>query len=162
MKPLAMWHLLFVRNWHRNVYMQHIPDCIMAHGNRCAHLAWKLWPGDKDLFIACAAHDTGEGGPGDGPYDAKRADPEFKAMMDRKEAEHLAAIGFGDITGLDDPRVKLMDRLDRYLMVRTHRPDLMETPEWLTARQEIWALAQDMPATVRDQVREMLGGMARA
>lgn len=146
-----MWVRLWVRNWHRNIYMQNVPDCIMAHANRTAHLAWAIWPGDKDLFIACAMHDTGEGGPGDAPYDEKRDDPEFKAMMDRKEGDHFVAIGFTDIPDIHDPRVKLLDRVDRYMTHQAHRPDLMETPEWQQARRDIFDLSLTVDEGAKQQ-----------
>lgn len=140
LRPL--WHSLHVRRWHTNPHLQHTHDTTTAHSARMAVLALRIW-GDTDLACACLVHDVGECFTGDLPWTFKRSSPAVAHDLAIEESAAIRGLKLSDWLS-DDPRVKLLDRVDAYLWMQLHRPDLMETPDWIAARQEIWQLSMQI------------------
>lgn len=130
-KPLP-WLATFTRRWHANPELCHTIDPVGAHSGRMAVLALHLW-GDgasRDLLAACLCHDLGEHMTGDVAWPAKQ-DAALGAALDRIEAESLDRMGMTySLSAEDARRLKYLDRLDAYLWVQHHRPDVLDRDGW--------------------------------
>lgn len=143
------WRKLHGRGWHQNPDMDHTGDVTHGHAARVALMALRLWPDDLALCAACVAHDAGEWIAGDVPMDAKQRSPMLRGMVKTLEAQALTDMG---LIGHDttDPRVKMLDRLDRYLWTATKAPWLLHTDEWNNVGVAVWTLAKE--AGVGDEI----------
>jgi hypothetical protein len=139
------WRRLHGRGWHQNPDLDHTGDVTHGHAARVALMGLRLWPEDLALCAACVAHDAGEWMPGDAPQPGKEASPAFAGHLHRLEAQAITDMGLGghDTT---DPRVKVLDRLDRYLWAGCKTPWVLITPEWVSAREGIREQARTMGA----------------
>jgi hypothetical protein len=139
------WRRLHGRGWHQNPDLDHTGDVTHGHAARVALMALRLWPDDLALCAACVAHDAGEWIAGDVPMDAKQRSAQLRSLVERLEAQAITDMGLGghDTTS---PRVKVLDRLDRYLWTATKTPWVLITPEWVSAREGIREQARTMGA----------------
>ena len=152
MNLLKVWRATLVRHWPKNADLYDSGDLQHGHAGRMGVMALALWPAEPDLACACMMHDMGEGG--DGPGDVcggwKARHPERAKLVAEWEAEAYAELGLP--TFKKDPRVHLLDRLDRYLWVALKAPHLTATDEWRQARRDIHALTMPLDTTSRDAI----------
>lgn len=124
------WRAGHVRRWHTSPEMASVVDTDSAHQHRCWVLWWFLFP-DAPLEEGqeVLTHDMGEWQTGDIPPHGKLFFP------DVHEIENIARKAIGlEMVPHNADRVLFVDKLDAYLMVQLHRPDLLATGEWRAAR----------------------------
>lgn len=142
-----IWKSLIVRRWHTNAEMSYTVDCTGGHSARMCLLAYKLRPDvvNKDFLMACLSHDMGEFKVGDIPYTFKVKYPEAWERIEKIEEYEVNQAGISfSINVVQILLLKLVDRLDSYLWVKLHRPDLVETDEWQAARKDMLGVAQSL------------------
>jgi len=136
--PTAAWYASLTPRWHAGdsaPWLARSGDTVGAHGARMAVMAKRIWPDASAALIwACIVHDLGEAVAGDAPMSAK-SDPTLKAALDRIEAQAMDDMGLDmPLSAQDRDRLKYLDRLDAYLWMQHHAPQLVEWDAWQEAR----------------------------
>lgn len=125
-----------VQRWHARPALARLGQTNADHQGRCAQLLLMLHPGPSAaLLTAALTHDAPEFWVGDTPYNAKTRWPRLALALAEAESE-VARLVEKHIPrarqGGDGWRwIKFVDRLEPYLYVRQHRPDLLLTGEWI-------------------------------
>ncbi|NUM72775.1 hypothetical protein HUU40_00295 [candidate division KSB1 bacterium] len=138
-----------VRRWHSHPEMSHTEDYNDAHQGRVARLILALHPSPSALLIAAAlTHDDGESGPGDMSRQAKRANPELRAMLQELEDAKICQIWNTPIPprmSLNPDEIawlKFCDLLDGYMWVKHKNPNILAQPGWIANRNELAEFAK--------------------
>lgn len=158
-----------VRRWHSNPDMVHTDDPVSHHAGRVARIICALWPDASAALISAALiHDDGESGAwGDVSATAKAAMSQAAHdELAKAEGKARCAVwgGYGllvrtpFITDVDYQRLKLADRLDAYMWVQRHRPDILDRDGWPEDRK--WLAANAAALGVSDQVCAVLEEVA--
>jgi hypothetical protein len=130
---MTQWRATFVKRWHRNPDLADTNDPISGHSARVALLL---------LFAITHAltHDLGEAYAGDVPGDIKRQHPELAKELEKVEALGAKMMGIEDpnCTAREMAQVNFCDKLDAYLWMLHHRPQLADDPDWQASRE--WLL----------------------
>lgn len=156
--PCEVYRAGRVMRWHSNPDMSHVADPVDGHSARVARLILALHPKPSAALIAEAlTHDDGEMGVGDIASPAKDADPELARKIEILEVSRRVGIwGVLPELGMDEMRwLRLCDRLDAWMVMAAHRPDLKDRPEWRRDRARIMGLASDLGCAAR--VGKVLG-----
>lgn len=129
-----------VRRWHSNPDMCHVVDTVAEHSGRMARLLILLHSGPSmRLLRAALTHDDGEAlpGPGDVSGCVKSGNPKLAELLAAMEAEARFDLWGMDpeLTGSETLWLKYVDRLDAYMMVERHRPDILGRDGWPEAQQ---------------------------
>lgn len=137
--PRMVWNAGFVRRWHQNPALSWLDDYDAAHQGRCAALVIALWPDHShDLLKAAITHDMGELIVGDLSTDTKSADGALPKVHAHAEWSALEKMGLRiDLSLLDRRRLKLVDRLDAYLLVCLRAPWVLRGMDWELARESL-------------------------
>jgi hypothetical protein len=144
MTPLHhAWRVGLSERWHTNPDMAHIPDSLHRHQGATALIALMLWPTAHAVHRAAIMHDLGEGAVADVSGQTKRQNPDLAAILGRLEADARKAMGLPDVSLSDWDRLclDLADKLEAYLWVHHHKPQLLDRPDWQEARKAIGNLA---------------------
>ena len=135
-KDLETWRAGFVRRWHTNVdpRLRNSGDTVGAHTWRVAMLVLRLAKDETTsnealLYVLEALHhDVDEAFTGDLPYNFKRMFPTTNKRVED------AALGYRKDLGIPEfkksPIVALADRLDHYLFMLHHAPNLRKNRPW--------------------------------
>jgi hypothetical protein len=138
---MTQWRATFVRRWHRNPDLADTNDPISGHSARVALLLLNYWPLSSVFAITHAlTHDLGEAYAGDVPGDIKRQHPELAKELEKVEALGAKMMGIEDpnCTAREMAQVNFCDKLDAYLWMLHHRPQLADDPDWQASRE--WLL----------------------
>lgn len=151
---LTMWESGFVNRWHTHPdpRLRNAQDTTAAHSQRVLTLLILLFTVDAidshqaaRVWQSALWHDADEWFIGDVSHPAKRALHTMRTAL----AEG-ADVFWKDHVGLPAPQItpeiEICDRLDSYLFVGRHAPDLLGTPEWQRMRKHIVELCGDSPA----------------
>lgn len=136
-----------VRRWHSNPILSWTSDYLDGHQGRVARLLLALHPRPSErLLVAALTHDDGESGPGDMSAEFKKANPNLRAAVKAAEEET-----FEKIWGVSPPEngmpksdvewLKFADRLDSYMWMMHHRPELAKKDDWIIARNDLMKFA---------------------
>jgi hypothetical protein len=152
-----LWGAGFVNRWHTHPHpgLRNAQDTTGAHAWRVAILATMISADNPEVnlptvisdVMAALFHDAPERATGDLAYPFKKANPDVVQRLETYEHEWLSERGVPKFQF--SPMVKLCDRLDAYLFMLVHAPDLMHNPEWAKHRREM----------VRDAVEQNCGGI---
>lgn len=124
--------------WHTNPHLAGTVDRLDGHQARVARLALYLFDGDCTVaFItACLTHDDGESVTGDIPFPNEKT----PAQVEAEESAwgdiwgtHSVGAWCRSLSDLETRRLKFCDRLDAYMWMRHHRPDLRDRSDWVKA-----------------------------
>jgi len=135
---VARWHA------HQSYAMRKCGDNIRDHHFRCVELVcdFVIHP-SGNLMLAVAWHDQAEVILGDMPFTAKRDWPALAAAYERAEAE------INDKYNVQQPAndyerdvIKFVDRIDAYMTVAKHDPDLLQLDDWVDAKTDLQNRAQ--------------------
>lgn len=156
--PPEAWHATFVRRWHAGTaapYLAHTGDTIGWHGARMAVLARYLWPRcSAELVFACVAHDLGEYLTGDLPQSFKLMMGDVAEELADAEAQVQADMGMGaTLHPGEKDRLRFLDRLDAYLWMQHHAPQLASRQEWRDARK--WLVEQAEAHGIAGKMRSL-------
>jgi hypothetical protein len=146
------WAAGMTLRWHSNRHMRDANDSVDAHSCR---MALELF-GDMAIARACLYHDLAESVVCDVPHPAKEMLPAFRTM----EAAVDADKGWDCYVDPDQiQHMRLLDRLDAYLMMLHHKPRLRKRDDWRADHAYMLALADafDVGGEVRDMIREARG-----
>jgi 5'-deoxynucleotidase YfbR-like HD superfamily hydrolase len=153
--PFQTWAAGMTLRWHSNRHMRDANDTVDAHSCRMARMAIGLFKSLK-LSTACLYHDLAESVVGDVPYPAKEMLPAFRTVEAAVDVEN----GWDFPLDPDDAsRLRLLDRLDAYLMMLQHKPQLGERDDWRADHADLLAMAYGLRVgdEVRDMIREARG-----
>jgi hypothetical protein len=135
-----------VKRWHahQNPKLRDAGDTIHMHSLRCCLLLMRLNPDfTKDMLAACIMHDAAETITGDIPYGAKQGGRLAQSLA---WAESIANTELE--TPLADRKsrewIKLVDRIDPYLIALQHAPKELECDEWAWAFNDIYNAAKSL------------------
>ena len=140
---MTQWRATFVRRWHRNPDLADTNDPISGHSARVALLLLNYWPMSSVFAITHAlTHDLGEAYAGDVPATIKSDHPELAKELEKVEALGAKMMGIENpnCTAIEVAQVNFCDKLDAYLWMRHHRPQLAGTPDWQASRE--WLLSE--------------------
>jgi hypothetical protein len=131
-----------VNRWHASVVpeLRGCGDTIQTHQMRCVGLVSRLITAPKRTLIeATRWHDQPEVILGDMPFTAKRDFPGFAAAWDTMERHVIAQY---DVPQPADQWeadvVKLVDRMDAYMIARKHARWILDEPDWRDALTDIY------------------------
>lgn len=106
----------------------------------------RIYPNaSQPLIEAVRYHDEAERWLGDMPYMAKQQFSDLAAAM--REAEDCVAMDHGipqPKTTFDSSMIKIVDRLDAYLWMLDHAPDLARQRDWIAALDDLILLSERM------------------
>jgi 5'-deoxynucleotidase YfbR-like HD superfamily hydrolase len=143
----ALYRSGFVQRWHQNPEMAHTGQTLGHHQWGCAMLLAQLHPGPSTaLLLATLMHDVGEYATGDMSYTAKQKHVELAvalAKVEHAEAERITEHSFV-LTNEDRRWLRLVDRLESYLFVKTREPRLLDQPDWIECREIVMRLAHQL------------------
>lgn len=140
------WLATHTRRWHTNAHLSGTHDSIGGHQGRVAIIINHYWPeASKDLIICALLHDQSEYLTGDIPAPAKQAYPDFlKALrLAEKHANDTMGIGF-NLSPKEVKKLDFADKLDAYLWMEHHQPQLATRPDWLDAREYLAFMADNL------------------
>ena len=146
-----------VQRYHQNPSLAWLGQTNAAHQWGVAMLLRELFPlASGSLMRETLYHDAGEMGACDASSPAKTAHPEMaKAIARAEETERWQmGIALGGLTPKEEQILRLCDRLEALLFVATRAPWVLETGDWPEARQEVFAMAEELG--VGDKVSELL------
>ena len=130
-----------VSRWHASPVpeMRNCGDNIKDHHDRCVFLFWGLFDNPPiTLRNAILWHDQPEVILGDMPFTAKRDFPELTAAWDVAEQAVIERYDVPQPANQWERDVlKLVDRMDAYMMVRIHAPHILGEPDWREALYDI-------------------------
>lgn len=130
-----------VTRWHHHAddRLRLSGDTINKHQLRCVDLLVEIFPNpSQQLKEATRYHDEHERWAGDPSHTAKIRFRALALVHKDIEAEINQEKGIPTVTHeLDKMRISLVDRLDPYLWMLKHAPDLAGQEEWRTARASI-------------------------
>ena len=131
-----------VNRWHASVVpeLRGCGDTIQTHQMRCVGLVSRLITAPKRTLIeATRWHDQPEVILGDMPFTAKRDYPWLSFSWAIAEADVIAQY---DVPQPADQWeadvVKLVDRMDAYMIVRKHARWILDEPDWRDALTDIY------------------------
>ncbi len=147
-----MWRATFLRRWHRNPDLSHTTDTLAGHQGRVAIIINHHWPNvRKELIVAALHHDMQESRVGDMCGQAKRDFPELAKHLARVEAETAEAMNLpNDISEDERQMLKYADKLDALFWAEHHAPQIMDTPDWLAAKQWLYLEAESLGLNKRN------------
>jgi len=135
----------FVQRWHQNPELAHTGQTLGHHQWGCAMLLAQLHPAPSTaLLLATLMHDVGEYATGDMSYTSKMDHPELADALgdvEEKEARRITGHTFA-LSETDKLWIKLVDRLESYMYVKTREPRLLEQPDWIECRDAVLRLAR--------------------
>jgi hypothetical protein len=151
-----IWKACLVKRWHTNADLSWTVDYIGCHSARMALLAYKVKPSlRKELILAILSHDLGEYKAGDAPYPLKVNRPDVWEGVEEFENDYKTSLGFCfPLSSEEKELLSLFDRLDAYLWVKLHKPDILEREDWLMQLSLIYDLA--VKTGVEEEVKELL------
>lgn len=126
---VARWHS------HPDSRLRLSGDTINGHQQRCVELLLRIYPNaSQHLIEAVRYHDEAERWLGDMPYMAKHNFPELADAIRVAEYDVMKKhnIPQPDST-FEKSMLKIVDRLDAYIWMLMHAPDLAERTEWVEA-----------------------------
>ena len=130
-----------VSRWHASPVpkMRNCGDNILDHHHRCIAIVWMLF--DKPpqtLLNATRWHDQPEVILGDMPFTAKRDFPELTTAWDLAERDVIKRYDVPQPANKWECDVlKMVDRLDAYMMVQVYAPHILNEPDWRDAWADI-------------------------
>ena len=133
---LEVWRAGRSRRWHMNADLSRTDDFLDGHGARVARIVLCLVPdARREVVIAALNHDDGEHKIGDISRPAKDALGLVEARrLEEAEAGVRAALwGRDPIAALSAAELELLalaDRLDAFLWVRAHAPEILGRSAW--------------------------------
>ena len=131
-----------VNRWHASVVpeLRGCGDTIQTHQMRCVGLVSRLITAPKRTLIeATRWHDQPEVILGDMPFTAKRDYPGFAAAWDTMERHVIAQYDVPQPANQwERDVVKLVDRMDAYMIVRKHARWILNEPDWRDALTDIY------------------------
>lgn len=149
------WRAGFVRRWHQNPDTSHVDDYNHGHQGRCGVLVLSLWPEcTKELLAAAVTHDLREIVTGDIAGPLKSEHPDAFAAMEHLGDAWEVRNGFAFVLSAQDKkRLKFVDRLDAYLLVKHRAPNLLSGDDWQLAHG--WLIEVALNLGVSDKVGEL-------
>jgi len=142
-----IWRAGRSRRWHTHADVAQTNDPLDGHHARVAKLMLALVPDvSRDALIAALTHDDGEPSVGDMSYRVKIENPQFYAELDDMERRARDKMwGFPHcINEREQSLLNLCDRLDSWLWVSHHVPQIMSRPEWVAMREHLKTLAASL------------------
>ena len=123
-----------VRRYHTNAHLAGIGQPVNAHSWNMLAMLYYLHPSPgASLVRAITLHDLDELMGGDLSYPFKKAHPEHAkqhADLSRKLADDAGMPAMPDLNKWDHDWLDFLDRLECWMHVRLHRPELLNTAEW--------------------------------
>lgn len=147
-----------VRRWHSNPDMSWTDDYNDGHQGRVARIILALHPHPSTFLLSAAlTHDDGELAAGDMCHDAKRENPELRAMIQKVEDAGTCNIWGISATPcsrlLPDERewLKFADQLDSYMWMMYRKPALSMQTDWIAQYERLreFAIKHEIWDTVR-------------
>ena len=141
-RAFAIWSSRVLRwHTHSDPRLRNSGDDTQGHQARCAQLLFRLHQRpSRRLIYAVLHHDVGESMVGDLPFTTAQTWPALCAAHAEAEVDVLATMGVAfTLTAKDKDWLEFVDRLDSYLWVKVHAPDLLKTPGWQQARAKLEA-----------------------
>lgn len=130
-----------VIRWHASPVpeMRNCGDNIKGHQLRCADLVCKLFhKPPRTLCDAILWHDQPEVILGDMPFTTKRDFPQLSAAWDLAEHDVIERYDVPQPANQWESDVlKLVDRMDAYMMVQVYAPHILSEPDWVEALADI-------------------------
>lgn len=141
-----IWNATFLRRWHRNQHLADTHDTLAGHQGRVALLLLSYWPDSSAAALHYAlTHDLPESGVGDMPGDVKRNYPNLATEIAKAEAIEAGRLGITwNITEREKARADFCDKLDAWLWMQHHKPELDLTPDWRDARERLQFMADNL------------------
>lgn len=136
----------YVRRWHANPDMAHIPENLAEHHCRVAQIILALHPSPSLALIDAALHhDCGEMRVGDVSYEAKHSNAALANALYDAECAAMLDMGLAINLGADDAAwLKFADRLAAYLHVKHYRPELLHGRDWRLAIERLVTMRDDL------------------
>jgi hypothetical protein len=152
---VARWHS------HPDSRLRLSGDTINSHQQRCVYLLLQILPNaSKSLIEAVRYHDEAERWIGDMPYMAKHDFPDLADALRVAEYDVMKTYNIPEPEStFERSMLKIVDRLDAYIWMMTHAPDLGERTEWIAALNSNLDNA-DM-FMLGDKVREIIENVKR-
>ena len=138
------WRASFTRRWHANADLCDTDDPVSGHQCRVALLMLAFDPHvSREALIAALAHDQGEMRVGDMNGAFKAAHPDLMGFLDGAERRQRFAQGLEDfnLAGCERDLIEFCDRLDAFLWMLRHRPQIQTREDWQDADRELDRIA---------------------
>lgn len=147
-----------VNRWHsnRSHRLRNSGDTNDAHAARCLRLLVMFFPSvSANAMQAVLFHDVGERVVGDVSYLVKRGNAEVAgALQDLEDSELERFDQVHLLSNTTFMQLDFVDRLDSYLWVKVHDPDLLQKDEWRFVYEHILSLAETL--SIQVDVKSML------
>lgn len=127
------WRASFTRRWHANADLCDTDDPVSGHQCRVALLMLAFEPEvSREALIAALTHDQGEMEIGDMAAPFKVSNPEVAVTINTAETwkRHEQGLPDCDLPIYEVTLIKFCDRLDAYLWMLRHRPQLEGRVDW--------------------------------
>ena len=138
----ALYNSSFTQRWHTHPRLARMGQTLGHHQWGCAALLSQLHPAPSSaLLLAALFHDVGESETGDTPYNAKRKHGDLFGAVEKEAQERISGHAFV-LSDEDQLWLKLVDRLESWMFVALHAPDLLQTADLQSCRDHIMAMAR--------------------
>jgi len=124
----------YVRRWHSNPDLAHIPETLAHHQAQVAQIIFELHSNpSSNLIYEALHHDCGEMFVGDVSYTAKKTNPELTSLLCELEGVARGKMGCPNkpLSGVEIRWLNFADRLQSYRHVQSVAPHVLRGQEWV-------------------------------